>query len=243
MPSECPFKQKYLEGVASTSIDAAVREALACIQTHLYPGAVLPPSAKFRSITALQAIIESKQSNRGVWDPAKIEMTLIEGLWCVKVVLHETLHSVSSFQSLKEALQLQPLFEGLTECLAGYLLYKGFQYSYSNCWKPDDPLIPCQLTYERNCRHWSAFFHFVPIKTIVPLYFERLPDWGTMCSRFVEYVRVSGYKTFQDVLGGVLTAARPTTELDFWIECKRSLGKKFKIMSGTRYAFDFSRVL
>lgn len=242
MQLECELRQQYMDTIASSSIDHGVNEALNAIQTLIYSSATLPQHSTIRRISRELAIAESKASLRGNWDQNTQVMTLVDGLWCVSTVVHETLHAVSSIQALEEAIQLMPLFEGLTECLTGYILYKKYQYAFSNCWNTDNLEVWCRIPilYEPNCKRWGAFFHLVPLKTILPLYFEAQPDWTTMCSKFVESVRQSGYNMFRDVLSDVLTSVAPVTDYNFWAECRRSFGKKFGIISGTPLALDFS---
>jgi len=175
--------------------------------------------------------------SKGQYRSGTNEMVLVKDLWCVKTVIHETLHAVSSTQQLEEAIQLKPLFEGLTECLAGYLLYKKYPPSF-NCWK-DNPDSWCRMSYAPFCRLWGSFFRFVPIKTVIPLYFEFPPDWRRACQRFVDAVRQSGYRDFPDVLGEALSST-PSMYWIFRSKCRGVFGKRFTIFCGTSIAIDFS---
>jgi len=173
------------------------------------------------------------------------EIVFVEGRRCIKTTLHETLHATSSFTQLEEAKHLEFLFEGLTECLTGYLLYRAYPYSYSNCWKAGNPQLCCSIAYEPYCRLWGSFFHFVPIRTIIPLCFELPPDWNRMCHRFVNSVRQSGYTAFVDVLNLALSAVRQQRSLPehvFRNECGNVFRKKFKVYCGTPVALDFSTI-
>lgn len=238
----CGFGEEYLR-LNSGSISNTVAEALNLIKTHIYPNAsFLQGSPSVAEVSRQFAIVHPQMGPgcRGVYISRTNQIMLTQGLWCVKTPIHETLHSVSSIQRLEEALQLKPLFEGLTECLAGLLLYKKYPEVYSNCWKTNEQR-PCHMTYEPTCRLWGAFFHFVPVKTIVPLYLQCPPDWKRMCRLFVELVKEAGYPNFNDVLGDVLSNSAITQE-DFRNECRTVFGREFTLFSRSPVAFDFSAV-
>jgi hypothetical protein len=239
MAFNCQFRPTFL---SSITIQQAIDGALKDIQTYLYKDAALPEKWVVRRISKGEAIAFRKGSLRGEWTPATKELLLVEGEWCVSTVVHETLHGVSSIQALNEALQLKPLFEGLTECLTGYVLYKKYSYTYSNCWNTDEHLTWCRIPdlYRPNTRSWGAFFHFVPIRCIFPIYFESHSNWKTMCSGFADAIRTAGYPKFRDVLERVLSSQ--ITDRMFWAECKQIFGKKFAVISGTPFSLDFSSV-
>lgn len=241
MTFECSFRHDYLKSTNSASIENSAHKALDEIRIHLYSEAKLPQQPSFRRISREQAILESREPYRGRWDAIRKQMTFVEGLWCVSTVIHETLHAVCGIQTLDEAHALKPLFEGLTECLTGYILFKEYDHVYSNCWKTDEASW-CKISdlYRPNCRRWGAFFHFVPFDTVLPLYFEPMSGWSERCTKFVEAVRQNGYNSFRDVLNDVLTASTPVTDFTFWTECRRVLGKRFMIISGTPAALDFA---
>jgi len=175
MAFNCQFRSTYL---SSVTVQQAIDNALVDVRTHLYQPAALPSRRYIRQISKSEAIALGKGHLRGEWSPATKELNVIDGEWCVSTSVHETLHAVSSIQALDEALQLKPLFEGLTECLTGYVLYKKYPYAYSNCWNTDEHITCCRISdlYRPNCRGWGAFFHFVPIKSVYPIYFETHPD-------------------------------------------------------------------
>jgi hypothetical protein len=240
MVFECEFRPGYLAN--ANNVQQAIGDALMDIKTNLAPEAVLPQGLVIRRIRKNEAIALGKGGIRGEWNQITKQLLLVEGEWCVSTLVHETLHAVSSIQTLDEALQLRPLFEGLTECLTGYVLYKKYPYAYSNCWKTDERVTWCRISdlYRPNCKRWGAFFHFMPVETISPIYFDSPPNWTNMCSNFAAAVKAAGYIKFQDVLGNVLTSH--VSDLTFWAECRRVFGKKFTVISGTPAALDFSNV-
>jgi hypothetical protein len=243
MAFNCTFRHDYVKIADEVSIRKLIHEALNGIHIHLYSEAKLPEQSVFRRISRELAIAESRGSYRGLWNQNRKQMTFVDELWCVSTVVHETLHAASSIQALEEAIALKPLFEGITECLTGYILSKEYDYVYANCWKNDQASL-CRISdlYRPNCSRWGAFFHFVPIKTALPLYFEPTPNWSERCMRFAEAVRRSGYNAFRDVLKDALSSLNPTTDFMFWAECRRTFGKRFVVLSGTPTGLDFSTI-
>jgi hypothetical protein len=240
----CQFGEEYLRRTMAQSASRSVNEALDIIRKHLYSEVRFargPPSATMISRAAALVHPSVRGRRSGVYLPSTNEVIFVEGLSCVKTAVHETLHAVSSLCQLQEAQYLDLLFEGLNECLTGYLLYKAYQQSYSNCWKTDNPELSCRMTYEPTCRLWGSFFRFVPIKTIIPLYLQLPPDWKRMCTRFADCVRQSGYGTFRDVLGNILDSTEFITDQTFKNECARVFGKRFRVFCGTIAALDFSQ--
>lgn len=241
----CQFRGEYLQRIEAGLLSDSVSEALSIIRSHLYPDARFaqgPPIVREISQEAAMTYPSMGPGKVGAYLTKTNEIIFVKGLWCVKTPIHESLHAVSSTQELEEARQLFFLFEGLTECLTGYLLYKTYRYTYSNCWKTDSRDSQCRMSYESHCRLWGSFFHFVPMKVIIQLYFEFPPDWKRMCQRFADSVRRSGYRSFRDVLTNVFSTP-PITDQDFRKECERVFGKKFTIFSRTPVALDFSSVI
>jgi len=123
----CQFGEAYLRRTIGRSASHGVNEALDIIREHLYPEARFPrgpPAASVISRAAALAHPSLIAGNKGVYLPRTNEIVFVDGLCCVKTVVHETLHAVSSLCQLEEAQYLHFLFEGLNECLTGYLLYK-----------------------------------------------------------------------------------------------------------------------
>jgi hypothetical protein len=239
----CQFGDNYLRIVKSGSLSTCIDDALRIIKNNLDSQSDFMKGRPGVTEISQQSAITNPSvgpGRRGTYIPGTNQIIFVRGLWCVSTTLHETLHSVSSIQELQEAIQLMPLFEGLTECLTGYLLYKAYPQVYSDCWRTDKPTA-CHMSYEAMCRLWGALFHFVPIKVIVPLYLERPPGWSRMCQRFVQSIRESGYMHFGDVLSNVLPGGNVTHET-FRNECQRVFGKKFTVFTRTPVALDFSSV-
>jgi len=241
----CKFGEEYLKKARARPLGTPVLEALQIIKKHLYPKAQLPQEPLVvREISQEEAISDSHIGpGRGGVCLLSGEIVLVKGLWCLKVPIHETLHKISSVRNLEEALILRPLFEGLAECLTGYLLHRSYEHVYSKCWRPDSKEFLCHKSYEANCRLWGAFFHFVPIESIIPLYFEFPADWKRMCETFADRVNQNGYKAFRDVLGGILSSSPPVTDQTFRNECEDVFGKRFTVYCRTPLALDFSNVI
>lgn len=235
----CQFGRNYVQ---NTSISISVADALDTIKKHLYPAAdFLQGSPAMVQVSQRQAVLNPRigPSKPGVFFPDQNKLVLVQGSWCVETPIHETLHAVSSIQLLEEAFALKPLFEGLTDCLTGYLLNKAHPHTYSNCWKTE-PKTACSITYLTHSKLWGAFFHFVPLKSIIPLYLETPPDWYRMCRKFAAFVKQS-HPNFRDVLSNVLRSRVPITDMTFRNECERAFGRRFTIISRTPEALEAAR--
>lgn len=242
--SQCQYGADYIRKLIDRSLSDGINEALKAIQKHLYPDAKFQNGQPIvREISEEESIAEYRRRIKGVYRSKHKDMELVRGLWCIQTVFHESLHAVSAIQQLEEAILLKPLFEGLTECLTGYLLYKEHQYSYHNCWKAENTNFKCRIPdlYVPNCKRWGSFFHFLPVQVIIPLYFEPIYDWKKMCGKFVELIHNKGYTNFNDVLGDIITN-RSITDLSLWRECEKVFKKKFKVYSWTYMGLDFSNL-
>ena len=186
----------------------------------------IPASTRVAEITDRQAmgIFRSPMPPRGLYIEDGGKLLLTRDHWCTETLVHETLHSLSSFStdtSLRKRLKL--LYEGLTEFLTGYVLWKEYPACHSDCW-PEASNSHCSMTYVGITKLWWTVFQFIPIEFGTELYF-----WTPSMSltdkikAFQDRIKRNGYPNFREVL---LTQSSLDSTTIFRDECMRSFGKK-----------------
>jgi hypothetical protein len=121
--------------------------------------------------------------------------------WCIKTVYHEMFHlcsnSCSPDSSMRAAcMKHRPLYEGLTELYAGYMLDKSYPKSYHNCWLGQGGQL-CRMTYKEEASLWATFCNSVPLSTTFDIYFHQpSKDWNVISHDFQSRVRLLGFNDF-----------------------------------------------
>lgn len=138
---------------------------------------------------------------KGIYIPDMGKIFLNHQLWCLKTLIHETLHSLSvSSSSSSTNRQYVQFFEGLTELYTGYLLKKQYDFCYNNCWKTCKESL-CYCTYQRDVKIWLGICHFIPFNYTFPLYFWNGEDrWEALWRVFIERIRNYGYPKFEMII-------------------------------------------
>jgi hypothetical protein len=100
--------------------------------------------------------------------------------WCRSIIIHETLHSVSLYSRIWNTSQdllskHLMLYEGLTEFLAGYILFKQHTDCYPE-WKIGNPQ-KCQIAYKPATRFFCSFAQFIGIEPLAKFYFSTDNDF------------------------------------------------------------------
>jgi hypothetical protein len=251
--------------IARSNFDQALADALADIRTELYPAAsfvMAQPDVFNYSNYGLPTIIARGSNRLSELDPLLFEVTIGKGLignyypsigriflkktkWCRHTLIHETLHSVSTFadqHNIRTAIQYRFLNEGLTELFSGYILWK----KYNSCyvfWKNRYPNVRCTSSesYHKWTRLWYTFCRFVPFNTVAELFFnDNHLLWADQWSNFLQDISNIGY-TFSDPL----RRSQGIPEDRFLLECKKSFGENQveKIFEKDSYDFDFSKLM
>jgi len=205
-------------------------------------GIHLPPSVRICEVP--EALWNHNFSGyrhaRGVYVSALGKVFLRQGRWCRKTLIHESLHSLSVFNVRTDLHPFRFLREGITEFLAGFILFKRYNECY-NAWR-QKTYPECRIAdYERYVRLWCAFCNFVNIKAVAGIYFWKpQSDWQTSYNEFLDAIHQAGYANFRDVF-----AAEPSISLEdaFTQECMDNLGLPFKNIYESRIrGLDFSTV-
>jgi len=163
---------------------------------------------------------------------------LVKGRWCIKTLVHETLHGASITAARTElGRQYYMLFEGLTEFYCGYLLSKHYPKCYES-WK-GEIFKACSMRVQYYPHLWGAMCKFISIQHLGEIYFWRgRSDWETLFEDFVNNIRKEGYPRFRNILqtSGQLPFVQYLRD-----ECIRNFCDKFKRMyESVTEALDFS---
>ena len=136
-------------------------------------------------------------------------------MFCIKTIVHETLHSCSITSQDPLLMIRYPFFlEGLTEIYAGYMLHKMSEKCYSNCWLASER--PCQMSYRQEAKLWGSFLHIMPLNLTTDLYFYTgFGNFNSKMNTLVERIREQGYPQFENPLG------RGSLQFFFNIQCEK----------------------
>ena len=173
----------------------------------------------------------------GLYHPSG-KIFLVKHRWCVKTLVHETLHSASITAARTELRRrYYTLFEGLTEFYCGYLLSKHYPKCYES-WK-GEIFKACSMRVQYYPHLWGAMCKFISIQHLGEIYFWRgRSDWETLFEDFVNNIRKEGYPRFRNILqtSGQLPFVQYLRD-----ECIRNFCDKFKRMyESVTEALDFS---
>lgn len=170
------------------------------------------PSARFRRFGTLHGA-HSRSSGK---------IFLVKDSWCLKTLIHETLHCTAITVKRPDLDMYQEMFEGLTEFYTGYTMFR----QYTNCyqaWKKEDYEV-CSIGESVDfVRLLGAICHFVSIDDLAAIYFwQGHGNWEDSFRRFVQSVRRSGYPKFRNILKTVGGLALRIRLID---ESRRAFGK------------------
>ena len=259
----CGNSSQFVES-SRNNFDQALTNALADIKGELHPSAtfVVVQPAQFTYLNYGYTTTIPQGTNRlseidafmfdgifgtgkrGLYVPESGRIFVRQTSWCLHTIIHETLHSVSTFaihQNIKFGNRYPFLNEGMTEFLSGYILSRRYPDCYI-FWKRRYPTVRCSssIGYQRMARIWYTFCRFIPLDIVEKVFFNvNSLSWGTQLTTFLQDITNRGY-TFSDPIrqvGGIL-------EDRFLAECKRSFGEQqvdeiFELESSD---FDFSRL-
>jgi len=146
------------------------------------------------------AIMRYGRVCKGSYDPNTNTIELVNGKWCRKTLIHETLHAASYFAygRFTEIWRVELLNNGITEFLTGFILYKNYKKCYSvwisgytndckGC--PDLSGIKCRycrLSYRNEVIIVYILSECVGINEIIDLFIWRPnTDWRRVYQNFV----------------------------------------------------------
>lgn len=175
---------------------------------------------------------------RGIYNIADKRIYLNDGHWCIKNLVHETLHACSIVTKFNDAKSYKEFFEGLTELYAGYLLSKSYQSSFNNCWQ-SQMKTKCSMNYNRSLKTWAAFCCFIPLKKTASIYFNNNSiSLEEQFARFTSELVGLGYKKFESFPN--------MNDLDivneFQQRCSESFGESYNAMIDTSFKIDFTKL-
>lgn len=161
--------------------------------------------------------------------------------WCRKTMIHETLHSVSLYSRIWDRfpniLRLHKFFrEGITECLAGYILFKRHRDCYEGY--KSNQLYRCSISYRQHVRLWCSFCQCVGIRDIAEFYLSSQENPADAWNQLVQSVHAKGFTTFNYQLD----PGRAFNEPQFRQVCIDSFPDFMEIYESLSRCLDFSRI-
>jgi hypothetical protein len=250
--TQASFRSSLLnKGSSDAGLQKLLDEAVDRIKERLFPKASFPtPSARFvhivhtaegltypilleasqriaqRPETVVRALVGASPGEivRGATLPNVGKIFLSENEWCIETLVHEALHSLSTFAvrtDLNERYRL--VIEGLTECLTEHLLSTCFTDIYDSCLKAKQTY--CSLTYAYEAKIWCAIADIVGYQTIAPVYFwHGRSDWESLFNEFVLSIRKTGCPRFENILE---TPGKLAVMARLHQECGRRMGERY----------------
>lgn len=238
-----------MQNISNHTLQQLFQNSLSLIRKHLFNNANLvndnnslvfktsKPMARTIIIESSQNIIELDaisivtnfpdmkdkiQGLKGFYDSGSGKIILNKNRWCIKTVIHETLHACSLQQTIPNLSErYRNFFEGLTEFYTGYVLSREYPNSYNNCWRILNDR-QCQLTYDFVIKIWNAFFNFIPISRTFPIYFfNGSSNWNELTTSFINDIKVN-FPNFQNIF--YLTNKKPMHE-NLLNECRMTFNK------------------
>jgi len=262
MSQVCGINDQFLLDTSPSALENLRTLALGLIQTHFSADANIvnnpttvniPFSSPFphtREILPAEVIVEFDQAdleiyfnqsllgNRARYVPADGKTYLIRNMWCIKTVIHETLHSCSRFSTDAKFFKYLNWVEGLTELLTGYIVFKTNPECYTNCFRPIGQL--CEISYPKYVPPWIAFCNFISIRHLIPIYFPTERTLEDEVNELVNIIHQQGFTDFLTPLDNWVMA----TDVKFKIRCEKAFGDNFKQICKQRDLWtDFSRIL
>ncbi len=161
--------------------------------------------------------------------------------WCRNTLIHEVLHSTSIYSrvwcdppDLVE--KHEPLNEGITEFLTGYVLLKKYPDCYV-IWKASTQ-GRCTIAYREKTKLFCSLAQLVGVTPIADFYFSSITDFNEAWNKFVQDIRSLGFDKFNFSLNKNIAFR----EAQFREECVKSISGFKKIYDSKSKALDLSQV-
>ena len=161
--------------------------------------------------------------------------------WCRNVLIHETLHSVSLYSRIWDnpsgiIARHKMLIEGITECLAGYVLLKKHLDCY-DAWKLSVQ-GKCAIGYRQTTRLFCSLAQVIGIDPLANFYLSLEKEFAAPWKKLSESIHSAGYTKFKYVLDDH-TAFRENLLRD---ECVQFINDFKKIYDSDALSLDFSKI-
>ncbi len=182
---------------------------------------------------------------RYLYAPATILLHLFESsnivLWCRNTLIHEVLHSTSIYSTVWNdppdiVAKHEPLNEGITEFLAGYVLFKKYPECYA-IWKASTQ-GRCAIAYRERTKLFCSLAQVVGVGPIANFYFSTNTEFNGAWNKFVQEIRSLGFSKFNFAL----SKNQAFREAQFREECVKSISGFKKIYDSKIKVLDFSQV-
>jgi hypothetical protein len=161
--------------------------------------------------------------------------------WCRSVLVHETLHSVSTYSRIWSnppdiIAKHRMLIEGITECLTGYVLQKKRLDCYAT-WK-SSAQGKCAIAYRDSTKLFCSLAQKVGIMPIASFYLSLETDFRGPWNRLVKGIHDAGFSAF----GFAMDETTAYRESQLREECVRKIQGFKKIYDSLAKALDFSQI-
>jgi hypothetical protein len=160
--------------------------------------------------------------------------------YCRNTVIHETLHSVSLYSRIwNKPLGIierhRFLSEGLTECLAGYVLAK----KYPECFDTYRLSLSdkCKISYRPTTKLFCSLAQVVGIQPLADFFLSKEPSFVQPWNQLIKSINALGFKNFNFPLD----ASKVFREDDFRDQCMK-LGEFRKIYTSAFRSIDFMAI-
>ena len=131
---------------------------------------IMSESQRVREVTEAQYFRirgEREEGTKGTYHNESGKIFLVADKWCLSTLIHETLHSRSSFSKIPENFEF--VTEGITEFLVGRILKNKLPNCFNEWCKLDACFSRGYVQYVKPWLFLSLKFDFTPIKD---LYFD-----------------------------------------------------------------------
>ena len=157
----------------------------------------------------------------GQYQPDTGRIILNNDQWCRKSLVHEAIHSVSTFD-IHDIIRYPSFIEGLTEFFTGFFLFKKFNCCY-DAWKKNLYRY-CNISYEPSAKTCYTFSRYVNIEHIMDFYFGNIGmSWDRKWRNLVANIPQINNKRFKDPRRGNVGSIIER----FHRECIRYFGEDF----------------
>ncbi len=160
--------------------------------------------------------------------------------YCKNTVLHETLHSVSTYSRIWDKAEgiiekHRQLSEGLTECLTGYILSVKNAHCYG-IYKLSRA-EKCKIAYRTTTKLFCSLAQVVGLKPLANLYLSKQSSFADTWNQFIDDIHDAGFKRFSLQLN----AQKTFREDEFRDQCLKL--PNFKNIYGSDYkSLDFVNI-
>ena len=179
---------------------------------------------------------------QGAHPPSSGKIFLVKDNWCLKSLIHDTLHCTAINAKRPDLSGYQIMFEGLTEFYTGYTMFRQYPDCYQ-AWKERTHEI-CSIGESVDfVQVLGAICHFVSINVLAMIYFwQAHSNWEDSFRGFAQRVRRSGYPKFRNILN---TAGGLDLRVRLIDESKRAFGKaKFEdVFESGEKSLDYATMI